>query len=293
MSTTVERKLTTILCADVCGYSKQMGQDEEGTHARLKAAREVFSTYVTDYSGRIVNMTGDGLVAEFGSVVQAVQCAMAVQDYFNGEKLKAPDSNAMIFRIGLNLGDVIIDGEDIFGDGVNIAARLETLTAPGGINISGTVYDHVKGKFPENFKFLGDKQFKNIKEAIPVYAFGLEGALNTEVPTSDNSPSNSTSEAPTISKEEQIIRAQVRSQAAFYRRGIKMAGVIFFLFLINIMTSAAYLWFLWPSLPLFTIFVFDAIRVFGKMQFASEWEERKVEEYQNRKQEKVGKNHRP
>jgi|GEM_PF-1370341 len=282
MSNTVERKLTTILCADVCGYSKQMGQDEEGTHARLKAAREVFSAYVTDYSGRIVNMTGDGLVAEFGSVVQAVKCAVTVQNFFNNKKLNAPDSDAMIFRIGLNLGDVIIDGEDIFGDGVNIAARLETLTAPGGINISGTVYDHVKGKFPKHFSFLGEKQFKNIKEAVPVYSLNLANSGISDIPASEEA-------LPPVSIEEEKIRKQVRSQAAFYRRGIKTAILVLFLFLINVMGSTAYFWFLWPTIPLITFLIFDAIRVFGRMQFAGDWEDKKVAEYQNREHKKNDK----
>lgn len=268
-----------------------MGQDEEGTHARLKAARAVFSGHVSDYSGRIVNMTGDGLVAEFGSVVQAVQCAVTVQNFFNKEKLKAPDGNTMIFRIGLNLGDVIIDGEDIFGDGVNIAARLETLTAPGGINVSGTVYDHVKGKFPGNFDFLGDKHFKNIKEAVPVYGFSLPNTPKNEKlnPITSSNTSHHSDTAP-VSDEEEKIRKQVRSQAAFYRRALKSGTIVLFLFLINIATSPSYLWFLWPTLPLFVFLIFDAIRIFGKMHFADDWEDKKIAEYQNRKDKKFDQN---
>ncbi len=285
MAPTVERKLTTILCADVCGYSRQMGKDEEGTLIRLKKAREVFSSYVSDYSGRIVNMTGDGLVAEFGSVVQAVNCAVVIQNLFNKNSKSSSDSEAMIFRIGLNLGDVIIEGEDIFGDGVNVAARLETMTPPGGICISGTVYDHVKGKLPNSFEFLGDKQVKNIEAAIPVYSLGLE---HTVEKLHSHSAQSSSNDIPAENKnltddEEERLRQYVKKQASFYRRAMSTGILILFLFFINILSSPSYLWFLWPSLPILFFLAMDAMRTFGKGHLSKDWEERKLEELKNRK----------
>ncbi|MBL4905873.1 MAG: adenylate/guanylate cyclase domain-containing protein [Sneathiella sp.] len=286
MAPTVERKLTTILCADVCGYSRQMGKDEEGTLMRLKSARNVFSSFVDNYSGRIVNMTGDGIVAEFGSVVQAVHCAVDVQNHFNEKNVKSPNSEAMIFRIGLNLGDVIIEGEDIFGEGVNVAARLETMAQPGGICISGTVYDHVKGKFPNSFDFLGNKHVKNIEDAIPVYSLGLEHspklALGDPVKKPESQIDETVDPAPDL--EEQQLRKLVKKQAAFYRRATRAGCLVFFLFLINIMSSPSYLWFLWPSLPIFLYLAMDAIKVFGKGHLSEDWEERKIAELRNKKQ---------
>lgn len=293
MAPTVERKLTTILCADVCGYSRQMGKDEEGTLRRLKDARVIFSSFIKDHSGRIVNMTGDGLVADFSSVVQAVHCAVAVQNHFNKVNLEAADPDSMIFRVGLNLGDVIIEGEDIFGDGVNVAARLETMTPPGGICISGTVYDHVKGKFPNSFDFLGNKTVKNIEDSIPVYSLGLDYLPVTE-PVNDRSAKSENpagDEKPrtkdTLPDEEEIrLRKLVKKQANFYRRCAKMGGLVILLFLINIITSPSYLWFIWPTLPLLFIFLMDAARVFGKGHLAEDWEEKKLAELKNRQQKR-------
>lgn len=287
MATIVERKLTTILCADVCGYSRQMGKDEEGTLNRLKKAREIFSTHVSDYSGRIVNMTGDGLVAEFGSVVQAVNCAVVIQNLFNKKSRGSKDSEAMIFRIGLNLGDVIIEGEDIFGDGVNVAARLEAITPPGGICISGTVYDHVKGKLPNSFEFLGDKQVKNIEGAIPVYSLGLEHTIKNRPDHSAAASSNvnipTGNKSGVADEEEERLRQFVKKQASFYRRAMSTGILILFLFFINILSSPSYLWFLWPSLPILFILAMDAMRIFGKGHLLKDWEERKLEELKNRK----------
>lgn len=285
MAPTVERKLTTILCADVCGYSRQMGMDEEGTLKRLKGAREVFKSIVHDYSGRIVNMTGDGLVVEFGSVVQAVNCAVDVQNHFNNINKKNHDPSDMIFRVGLNLGDVIIEGEDIFGEGVNVAARLESMTPPGGICLSGTVYDHVKGKFPDQFDFLGNKSVKNIEEAIPVYSLSL--ASTPKIVTPDPIPSQSKDtdavQASPADKEEQEIRDRIKKQAAFYRRGMKAVGLVLLLFLINIVTSPSHLWFYWPALPIAVMLALDAMRVFGTEQMSANWEEKKLAELKSKK----------
>ena len=135
----VERKLTAILSADVKGYSRLMGGDEEGTLRTLNAYRKVMDTLIAQHHGRVVGSAGDSVLAEFVSVVDAVQCAMVIQATLKAENANLPDDRKMAFRIGINLGDVMVDGEQIYGDGVNIAARMESLADPGGICISGTV----------------------------------------------------------------------------------------------------------------------------------------------------------
>src|SRR5271169_1071081 len=143
----VERRLAAILAADVAGYSRLMGADEEGTLERLKAhRRELVDPKVGEHRGRIVKTTGDGMLVEFPSVVDAVRCAIEVQRAMIDRNAETPEDQRIIFRIGVNLGDVIIDGDDIFGDGVNIAARLEALAEPGGICISRVVRDQFRDK---------------------------------------------------------------------------------------------------------------------------------------------------
>ena len=167
------RKLTTIFSADVYGYSRMMEADEEGTLGRLKRLRDAMARLIEAHSGRVVNTWGDGLLAEFSSVVEAVRAAVDVQ----GELARLDDGGEpMLFRIGINLGDVIVDGENIYGDGVNIAARLQETAAPGGILISRTVYDQVRNKVSVGFDFLGDLAVKNLQEAVPSYAIRIAGA---------------------------------------------------------------------------------------------------------------------
>jgi class 3 adenylate cyclase len=168
------RKLTTIFSADVYGYSSMMEADEEGTLARLKRLREAMARLIEAHSGRVVNPWGDGLLAEFSSVVEAVRAAVDVQ----GELASIDDAGGgrpMLFRIGINLGDVIVDGDNIYGDGVNIAARLQESAAPGGILISRNVYDQVRNKVSVGFDFLGDLAVKNLQEAVPSYAVRIDG----------------------------------------------------------------------------------------------------------------------
>ena len=141
------RRLTAILAADVAGYSRLMGADEEGTHERLKAhLRELIEPKIAEHRGRIVKNTGDGFLAEFASVVDAVRCAVEVQRGMAERNAGAPPEKRIEFRVGINLGDVIVEGDDIFGDGVNVAARLEALAEPGGICVSRVVRDQVRDK---------------------------------------------------------------------------------------------------------------------------------------------------
>src|SRR6202048_2581823 len=156
------RRLAAILAADVAGYSRLMGADEEGTHERLKAhRRELVDPKIKEHQGRIVKTTGDGLLAEFPSVVDAMRCAAEVQRGMIDREPGATDERRIRFRIGVNLGDVIAEDGDIFGDGVNVAARLEALAEPGGICISGTVWDHIRDKLPYSFEDRGEQSVKN------------------------------------------------------------------------------------------------------------------------------------
>jgi adenylate cyclase len=165
-----ERRLAAILAADVAGFSRLMGEDEEGTLARLKALRrEVCDGSIADHRGRIVKNTGDGFLAEFPSVVDALHCALAVQRVMRERDRDTPAPRRIEFRIGINLGDVIIDGGDVYGDGVNIAARLEALAEPGGICVSQTVLDHARGKLPFTAEDAGEQRLKNIAQPVRVW----------------------------------------------------------------------------------------------------------------------------
>jgi adenylate cyclase len=166
----VKRRLAAILAADVVGYSRLMGEDEAGALARLKSLhKELVHPKITGGGGRIVKLMGDGLLAEFPSVVEAVQCAVDIQQDMVGREADLPDERRIRLRLGVNLGDIIVEGSDIYGDGVNVAARLEGLAEPGGICISGKVYEEVRNKLPTAFEDLGEQEVKNIPEPVRVY----------------------------------------------------------------------------------------------------------------------------
>jgi adenylate cyclase len=170
----VKRKLAAILSADAKGYSRLMGEDEEGTIRTLNTYKEVMSNLIQQQRGRVVDAPGDNVLAEFGSVVDAVRCAVDIQKELKTRNAELPENRRMEFRIGVNLGDVVEDGEQILGDGVNIAARLESLSDGGGICISGTAYDQVKNKLNLGYKYLGEQAVKNIAEPIRVYRVLME-----------------------------------------------------------------------------------------------------------------------
>ena len=164
-----KRKLSAILSADVKGYSHLMGVDETGTVNRLKEYRALMTDFIQQYRGRIVDSPGDNILSEFSSVVDATECAVKIQQELKNRNAELPDDRKMEFRIGINLGDVIEDEERIYGDGVNIAARIEGLAEPGGICISRTAYDHVKNKLEVGYEYLGEHTVKNIAEPVRVY----------------------------------------------------------------------------------------------------------------------------
>ena len=173
----IQRRLAAVLAADVVGYSRLMGADEVGTLASLKAhRRELTDPAIAAHRGRIVKTTGDGALVEFGSVVDAVACAVAVQRGMMSRNAGVPEERRIVFRIGINVGDIIIDGDDIFGDGVNIAARLEALCEPGGVCISRAANEQIRGKLSLAFADLGEQTVKNIANAIGVF-----GLASTEI----------------------------------------------------------------------------------------------------------------
>jgi adenylate cyclase len=176
-----KRKLSAILSADVKGYSRLMGEDELLTVQTLKEYRHVIAKLVEEYQGRVVDSPGDNVLAEFRSVVDAVECATKIQEGLKEKNDRLPQNQRMAFRIGVNLGDVIHDEGRIYGDGVNVAARVEGLAEGGGICISGTAFDHVEGKLGLEFEYLGEQTVKNIKKPVRVYRVKLErGASNVK-----------------------------------------------------------------------------------------------------------------
>jgi adenylate cyclase len=173
------RKLTAILSADVAGYSRLMQDDEAVTVRTLEAYKRIISDLVTQHRGRVVDSPGDNLLAEFASVVDAVQCAVAVQKELQARNTELPENRKMQFRIGVNLGDVIEEGERIYGDGVNVAARLESLAEPGGICVSKTAFDQIETKLPFGYHYLGEQKVKNIAKPVGAYKVLLEPRVTT------------------------------------------------------------------------------------------------------------------
>jgi TolB-like protein/class 3 adenylate cyclase len=175
------RRLAAILAVDVVGYSRLMGEDEAGTARAVREHREAARPIVADHGGRIVKTMGDGLLLEFPSVVAAVECAIAIQKVMFERNAGTPEAKRVLYRIGVNLGDVLVEGDDILGDGVNIAARLESVCEPGGVLISSTAYDHVRGRIDADFADLGEKDLKNI--ARPVRAYAAKIGVASAAPT--------------------------------------------------------------------------------------------------------------
>ncbi len=174
MEERVQRRLAAILAADVVGYSRLMDADEEATLRTLKAHRQIIDGLVTSHNGRVFGSAGDSVIAEFSSPVEAVRCATEIQKNLETSNADLPGDRVMRFRIGINLGDVVVEGDDLLGDGVNVASRLEGLADAGGICISGTVYDQVSGKIPQSFEFMGEQTLKNIKGPVRAYRASIE-----------------------------------------------------------------------------------------------------------------------
>src|SRR3974390_834344 len=184
----VGRRLAAIVAADVAGYSRLMGLDEVGTARTLREHRKVTDALVAKHGGRLVKSTGDGMLLEFPSVVDAVECSVAVQAAMAARNQGVPEDRRMLFRIGINLGDILIEGDDILGDGVNVAARLEGIAEPGGICISSSAYDQVRGKVAVEFTDLGEQALKNIDRPIRAYAVGISANARQTAPPPSSAP---------------------------------------------------------------------------------------------------------
>ncbi|ASY57063.1 adenylate/guanylate cyclase domain-containing protein [Sinorhizobium sp. CCBAU 05631] len=231
------RKLTTIFCADVQDYSRLMGADEEGTLATLKQYRDAMARLIASHGGRVVNTWGDGLIAEFPSVVEAVRSAVDVQSELAGLNAGLPSAARMFFRIGINLGDVIAEGNDIYGDGVNIAARLQASAPAGGVVISNTVYDQVRNKVAVGFDFLGQLEVKNIEGGVPSYAVRIGAGEDRAAPTAD----------PVFGRQPQPLQPAAaapirRHSRAYMVLAMVAAGVV----AINLLSWRGEFWAVWP-----------------------------------------------
>ena len=251
----VKRRLTTVLCADVYGYSRLMGADEAGTLGTLRRYRTAIAGLVERHDGRIVNTWGDAVIAEFPSVVEAVQCAVEIQQEISNQDSDPPDPHRMQFRIGINLGDVMVDGSDIYGDGVNVAARLQELAEPGGVVISSSVYDQVHNKLSLGFDCLGQRQMKNVAPVISYRVTMGGGAATRSFPVDENpTPQAGAVAAP----EAGALRMRDRHAPSTWMRlvsdglatlprPIKAALTVSgFLILINAFTGMHRIWFHWP-----------------------------------------------
>ncbi len=253
MSSEIQRKLTTILAADAAGYSRRMEADEVGTLDELRASRAVFTRFIERHHGRIANTAGDGLIAEFPSVVEAVQCAIEVQRELADQthSPKAP----MQFRIGIHLGDVIDDGQDLLGEGVNLAARLQTMAEPGGVLISQQVYDQVHSKLSVGFDYLGEKRPKNYTEDVPVYRVsqGHHHGLFDHVRMAPPKP-RAHAKSPPVEPSGDL-QARVL-------RNARSAGIISAALLVIDLTTGAPFWMHWPALAFATFIALRAVPLF-------------------------------
>jgi len=250
----VKRRLTTVLCADVHGYSRLMGADEAGTLGALRRHRNAIAGLVERHDGRIVNSWGDAVIAEFASVVEAVQCAVEIQQEISNQESDPPHANQMRFRIGINLGDVMVDGSDIFGDGVNIAARLQELAEPGGIVVSASVYDQVHNKLSVGFDCLGKQEMKNVVPVIS-YQVTMGGVGRHRFPVDKSA----TPQAGAVAASEAgAQRTRARYERSAWTNSItdRLANlprpiaatltISGFLILINVFTGLHRIWFHWP-----------------------------------------------
>lgn len=284
--TNIERKLTTVLCADVAGYTRLMDTDEVTTLARLSDYRDTFTGFIARHRGTIVNTAGDSVLAEFPSVVEAVQCALEVQRELGARNDDLADDQRMDFRIGVNLGDVMVKNGDLFGEGVNIANRLQQIAAPGGICISGPVYDQVHNKISIGIQFLGLKTVKNIAEEVPVYRLETGVERTTAGASAENvslaTPSRNAETDPAAVDDR--ARKEVARLKKFYRHLSWYAVINGALFILNIVTSPDYWWWLWVAFGTGIPVAFHALRAYDVtgMVLGHDWEERKIREVQER-----------
>jgi adenylate cyclase len=251
MTTKVKRRLTSILCADAKSYARLMESNETRTIGTLRQYRAAMDALIERHEGRTINTWGDATIAEFASVVEAVQCAIEIQRELAGHNHALPEAEQMWFRIGINLGDVMVENDDLYGEGVNIAARLQELAEPGGILISGPVYDLVRNKLTVGFDYLGQQAVKNVTEPVASYRIMLDGearpaaaasAPPREAPRADDW---STAAAP------QSLPARLWLRFSALPRSVRVAAVlILFFFALDMFDGVEDIWFQWPSAAL-------------------------------------------
>jgi adenylate cyclase len=250
MTEKLKRRLTTVFCADVYGYSRLMGVDEAGTLATLRRYRSAMAALIERHDGRIVNTWGDAVIAEFPSVVEAVQCAIETQQELSAQDPHLPEAQRMQFRIGINLGDVMVDGADIYGDGVNIAARLQELAEPGGILISGPVYDQVHNKLSVGFDYLGRQQVKNVAAPVMSYRVTLNGTTEHRADIINEAATQPASD-------ERLLRRHARPSSDWFANLPRPVAAVLvisgFLFLINAFSGLHEIWFHWPTAAMLLI----------------------------------------
>jgi len=248
----MERRLAAVLAFDMVGYSRLMGLNEQVTlAAHRRHRRELFNPRATQYRGRIIKFMGDGALMEFASVVDSVCFAVDVQLTLLSQNADLPEERQLRYRIGINIGDIILDEGDIYGDGVNIAARLQELAEPGGILISGTVFDQVKNKLSLGFDFLGPQRLKNIDAEVPVYRAVLQSGAG-EKPAAALEPKPAAEAGP----EEKWHR--------FKMSAIRTGAIVVLMILINAFTWDGDLWAQWPIMGVLFLLALQATRIFGR-----------------------------
>jgi adenylate cyclase len=259
----LKRKLTTILFADAQGYSALMATDEAMTLDRLNRYRAIMAGLFARHEGRQVNTWGDAVIAEFSSVVEAVRCAVEIQDSLSAENRSLPKPKQMWFRIGINLGDVMIDNDNLYGDGVNVAQRLEALAEPGGIMVSGTVHSLAHKQLSLAFDFAGEQEIKNSDDRVPTYRVRMAGRNLPDVAVAEDADSD---EPRSAAPEARFTAAGMHLDGFWAwlinqpKRVRFSIGMIIFFFLVNLLTSGLlHPWFVYPSAP-FAIFAFLSLR---------------------------------
>ena len=242
MTTKVKRRLTCILCADAKSYARLMESDETRTIGMLRTYRTAMDALIERHDGRTINTWGDAVIAEFSSVVEAVQCAIEIQRELGARNRDLPEPEQMWFRIGINLGDVMVENDDLYGEGVNIAARLQELAEPGGILISGPVYDLVRNKLSVGFDYLGQQPVKNVTEPVTSYRLVLEGEAR---PAADAGRGPQASSPP---RETMSLPARIWGRFHDLPRPLRAIVVLtLFLFLVNLFSGFDPIWFHWPA----------------------------------------------
>ncbi len=258
MSSEVRRKLTTILAADAEGYSREMEADEVRALGALHAARRTFFKFIERHHGRIANTAGDGLIAEFPSVVEAVECAIEVQREL---VVSNHDTEAALrFRIGIHLGDVMIDGDDLLGAGVNLAARLQTMAEPGGILISQQVYDQVQNKLSVGFEYLGEKRPKNFTGEVAVYRVSLGEKKSPRGPTQAARTAGPSPKPDGAAPTQGDLRARVMRHA-------KLLGAVWALLIAADLFTGEPFWAHWLGIALVAVVALEAAPLFARGWF--------------------------